>query len=63
MFSKVFIIMSKISNHYTQSEIKQAYNIVQQDLFNSLLTAKNGESIHLAKLGKLTKKEAKQKCG
>lgn len=54
--------MSKIS-HYTQQEIKQAYNIVQQDLFNSLLTAKNGESIHLAKLGKLTKKEAKQRCG
>ena len=55
--------MIKKPINYTQQDLKQAYTIVQQDLFNSLLTAKDGESIHLAKLGKITKKESKQKCG
>ena len=57
--------MSKVkpTNHYTQSEIKLAYQIVQADLFNSLLKTKDGESIHFGKLGKFTKSERKQKCG
>jgi len=49
--------------NYTQSEIKLAYQIVQADLFNSLLKTKDGESIHFGKLGKFTKSERKQKCG
>ena len=49
--------------NYTTQEIKLAYQIVQEDLFNSLLSAKNGQSIKLSSLGKLTKKEQKQKCG
>ncbi len=48
---------------YTQSEIKLAYQIVQADLFNSLLKTKDGESIHFGKLGKFTKSERQQKCG
>ena len=51
------------TNQYTQQDLKIAYQIVQQDLFNSLLKAKNGQSIHFGKLGKLTKKECQQKCG
>ncbi|CAG8519319.1 16529_t:CDS:2 [Racocetra persica] len=39
-----------------------AYQIVQADLFNSLLKAQDGDSIHLAHLGKITKSERKQKC-
>ena len=42
---------------YTQSQIKQAYQIVQQDLFNSLLRAQNKETIKLGNLGKFTKTE------
>jgi hypothetical protein len=49
--------------NYTPQEIKLAYQIVTQDLFNVLLTTKNGQSIKLGSLGKLTKKEAQQKCG
>lgn len=43
--------------NYTQSQLKQAYQIVQEDLFNSLLKAKNGETIKLGNLGKFTKTE------
>jgi hypothetical protein len=42
---------------YTPSQIKQAYQIVQQDLFNSLLRAQNKETIKLGNLGKFTKTE------
>ena len=49
-------------NHYTQPELELAYQIVQEDLLNSLLKAKHGESIRLTNLGKFTKKERKQKC-
>ena len=52
-----------LTKNYTQQELKLAYQIVQEDLFNSLLQAQDGESIALAKLGKLTKKERQQKCG
>jgi hypothetical protein len=43
--------------NYTQQELKQAYQIVQQDLFNSLLKAQNKETIKLGNLGKFTKTE------
>ena len=49
--------------NYTNQDLKLAYQLVQQDLFNSLLTIKNGQSIKLGSLGKLTKKECQQKCG
>lgn len=49
--------------NYTPSELKIAYQLVQQDLFNSLLSAKDNQSIKLGSLGKLTKKECQQKCG
>ena len=41
----------------TQTQIKQAYQIVTEDLFNSLLRAKNKETIKLGNLGKFTKTE------
>lgn len=43
--------------NYTNQELKQAYQIVQQDLFNSLLKAKDKETIKLGSLGKFTKTE------
>jgi len=43
--------------NYTQTQLKQAYQIVQQDLFNSLLKAKNKETIKFGNLGKFTKTE------
>ena len=49
--------------NYTNQDLKLAYQLVQQDLFNSLLTIKNGQSIKLGGLGKITKKESQQKCG
>jgi hypothetical protein len=49
--------------NYTPQELELAYQIVEQDLFNNLLTIKNGHSIKLGCLGKLTKKECRQKCG
>ena len=49
--------------NYNQQDLKLAYQLVQQDLFNSLLTIKNGQSIKLGSLGKITKKESQQKCG
>ncbi len=52
-----------LNNQYTEKELKLAYQIVQEDLFNSLLKLKNQESIKLGSLGKLTKKECQQKCG
>ena len=55
--------MIKKSINYTQSELKTAYQIVQEDLFNSLLKMKDSQSLRLGNLGKLTKKEQKQKCG
>lgn len=55
--------MLKRNLSYTEPEIKLAYQIVQQDLFKALLTVKNGQSIKLGSLGKITKKESQQKCG
>ena len=56
-------MINKKTNHYTQQDLKTAYQIVQANLFTSLLQAQDGESIHFAKLGKITKLERKQKCG
>ena len=56
-------MLKKPTNHYTQSDLKTAYQIVQSDLFNSLLKMKDSESLRLGSLGKLTKKEQKQRCG
>jgi len=44
-------------NQYTQQDIKLAYQVVSQDLFASLTQLKDGQSIRLGNLGKLTKKE------
>ena len=43
--------------NYTNQEIKTAYQIVQEDLFNSLINLKNGATLRLGALGKFTKKE------
>jgi len=43
--------------NYTSTQIKQAYQIVQEDLFNSLLKAKGGETIRFGNLGKFKKTE------
>ena len=56
-------MINKKNSHYTQSELKTAYQIVQTDLFNSLLKVKDGQSLRLGSLGKLTKSERKQRCG
>ena len=44
-------------NNYTQSDIKLAHQIVQEDLFNSLTNLEAGQSLRLGALGKFTKKE------
>ena len=51
--------MSKVKpvNHYTQSEIKLAYQLVQADLFNQLLKAPAGQTIKFGQLGKFKKTE------
>lgn len=56
-------MLKKSTNQYTQQDLKTAYQIVQADLFNSLLKMKDGHSIKLGRLGKFTKKERQQKCG
>ena len=43
--------------NYTQSDIKLAHRIVQEDLFNSLTNLEAGQSLRLGALGKFTKKE------
>ena len=45
------------TNHYTQADLKTAYQLVQEDLFNSLLKAKSGETIRFGNLGKFKKTE------
>jgi len=55
--------MLKSTNHYTPADLKTAYQLVQEDLINSLLAIKDGQSIKLGSLGKFTKKERKQRCG
>jgi len=46
-----------MNQNYTQSDLKLAHQIVQEDLFNSLTNLQAGESLKLGSLGKFTKKE------
>ena len=48
---------------YTPQDVKLAYQVVAEDLFNSLLRTKNDTTIKLGSLGKLVKQEKEQKCG
>jgi len=50
-------MLKKSTNHYTQSDLKTAYQLVQADLFNSLLKAKSGATIRFGNLGKFKKTE------
>ena len=43
--------------NYTNQELKLAYQIVQEDLFNSLLKAQDKDTIKFGNLGKFTKTE------
>src|SRR5580765_6018819 len=49
--------MFKKTNHYTHSEIKLAYQIVQQDLFHQLLKAQAAETVKFGNLGNFKKTE------
>ena len=56
--------MSKMN--YTPKELKQAYTIATQDLFNRLVKAKPNEAVQIGTLGSfgsLKKTECQQKCG
>ena len=46
-----------LNMNHTQTQLKTAYQIVQEDLFNSLLKARDGEKIRFGNLGKFTKTE------
>jgi len=46
-------------NQYTQSQLKQAYQIVSDDLFNRLVKAKNQEPVRFGSLGSFKKTENK----
>lgn len=52
-----------MKDHYTPQDVKLAYQVVTQDLFNSLLGAPTNTTIKLGNLGKLIKQERQQKCG
>ena len=50
----------------SQKELKQAYQLVSQDLFNRLVKAQPGEAIPIGtrgSFGSLKKTENQQKCG
>jgi hypothetical protein len=54
------------SQPLTQTELKQAYTIVTNDLFQKLVKAKSNQTVYLGPLGSfgsLKKTEHKQKCG
>ena len=40
-----------MNTQYTEKELKQAYSLVTQDLFNRLVKAKNKETIFIGTLG------------
>ena len=46
-----------LTPNYSQTQIKQAYQIVTEDLFNSLLSVKDEETVKFGNLGKFTKNE------
>lgn len=45
------------TNHYTQQDLKTAYQIVQEDLFNQLLKAQDAQTVKFGNLGKFKKTE------
>ena len=49
--------MTSSTRHYTEEDLKRAYQLVQQDLFNFLLQAQDTETVRLGNLGKFTKTE------
>lgn len=55
--------MKVLTKNYTPQDVKLAYRVVTEDLFNSLLRDKNDTTIKLGTLGKLIKQESQQKCG
>jgi hypothetical protein len=55
--------MKTLTKNYTPQDVKLAYRVVTEDLFNSLLGDKNDTTIKLGTLGKLIKQEKQQKCG
>ena len=59
----LILLLYLMLHHYTPQDIKLAYQVVQEDLFNSLLQAKDKATIKFGSLGKLIKSERKQKCG
>lgn len=48
---------------YSPQDVKLAYQLVSQDLFNSLLGTPPDTAIKLGHLGKLVKQEKQQRCG
>ena len=49
--------MTIATRNYTEQDLKLAYQLVQEDLFNHLLKAQDEETIRLGNLGKFTKTE------
>ena len=49
--------MTMATRNYTQQDLKLAYQLVQEDLFNSLRQAQDEETIRFGNLGKFTKTE------
>ena len=55
-----------MNTQYTQAQLKEAYTIATQDLFQRLVKAKPNEAIQIGTLGSfgsLKKTECQQKCG
>jgi hypothetical protein len=55
-------VKSEVRNYYppmnhTQTQLKQAYQIVSEDLFNALLQAPAGETVKFSNLGRFKKSE------
>ena len=48
---------------YTQTELKTAYQIVSDHLFNEFLKMSEGQTIRLGSLGKFTKKSRQTRMG
>jgi hypothetical protein len=49
--------MLKKTNHYSSADLKTAYQIVTEDLFNHLVKAQDETTVKLGNLGKFTKTE------
>ena len=58
--------MKNVKSQITQKDLKQAYSLVTQDLFQKLVKAKPNQTVQIGSLGSfgsLKKSEHKQKCG